>query len=76
MKLDKAKFKENEAKSNHAVVAMSYADCPIKEPVFKCCFFIATGFGGAPTGLCEYLNSEEGECTYEPPALDNPSRKE
>lgn len=60
MKLDKEKFKENEAKSNHAVVAMEYADCPIQ----KICFGIATGFGGAPTGLCEHLDFKEGECTY------------
>jgi hypothetical protein len=65
MKLDKEKFKENEAKSNHAVVAMEYADCPIKESKFGCCFYIATGFGGAPTGLCEYVDLEVGECNYQ-----------
>jgi hypothetical protein len=63
MKLDKDKFKENEAKSNHAVVAMEYADCPLK----KTCFGIATGFGGAPTGMCEHLDFQEGECKYEEP---------
>lgn len=61
MKLDKDKFKENEAKSNHAAVAMQYVDCPLKKEM---CLAIATGFGGAPVGLCEHLDFKEGECNY------------
>lgn len=65
MKLDPEKFAPNEEKSNHAVVAMAYSECPIKTPVFACCFYIATGFGGAPTGLCEHLDFKAGECIYD-----------
>jgi hypothetical protein len=58
---------ETRKRQIHAVVAMEYADCPIQQ----ICFGIATGFGGAPTGLCEHLNAEEGECKYEGP-ITNP----
>ncbi|MFZ4857938.1 MAG: hypothetical protein ACOYL3_16230 [Desulfuromonadaceae bacterium] len=65
MKLEHEKFSENEAKSNHAVVAMYYSECPLSNSALACCcFYIATGFGGAPTGLCVYLDFKEGECTY------------
>ena len=60
-KINNSKIRANEDKSNHAVVAFCYDLCPDN----KACFYIATGFGGAICGKCEYLvtNGDDGICT-------------
>jgi hypothetical protein len=61
VKLDHNKFKTDESRSNPAVVALQYPDCPINE----ICIYISTGFA-RPVKQCEHLKAEgeEGECIY------------
>ena len=61
MKLDPTKFKTNESRSNHLVVAQQYPDCPINE----ICFYLAVGFC-VVMQQCNYIKTdgETAECMY------------
>jgi len=54
VKLDVAKFKVRESESNHMVVAMQYADCPIG----RICVWMVVGSGNAVRS-CPHLNAGE-----------------
>lgn len=53
------KMFKDETRSNHAVQAMSYLDCPND----RACFGIATGFGGGIVDKCKHFNADEGFCS-------------
>ncbi len=63
MKIDPAKWKTDESRSNPMVVAQQYPDCPINE----ICIYMVVGFGSIAK-QCEYLkistDGESAECTY------------
>jgi hypothetical protein len=61
VKLDPDKFKADESRSNPAVMAFQYPDCPIGE----ICFYVATSVGSIAK-TCEHMQAEgeEGECIY------------
>lgn len=67
MKLTEANLIQDEALSNHAVVAIRCTACPLSEP--RMCFGIATGFGGGIIGKCEFCSPTDGGsealCTHQ-----------
>lgn len=53
---------QQEEKSNPAVVAIGCNECPLPEQ--GTCFYVATGFGGAPYNVCKHMNEEKTGCAY------------
>jgi len=57
MKLDLSKFTVNESESNHMVVAMQYAECPISASG-GICVWMVVGSGNAVRS-CPHLSAGE-----------------